>query len=366
MDNTISSTAEYYHERTKYRPDNISGHSLDWSKKPPQFKEYPGAESIRLDDKLPFSSEGPVNLRDFPSANGELSAEALARLLFFTNGVTGIMQQPGEYHYYRAAPSAGALYPTDIYLAIRNTPDIPSGIYNFHVRDHRLQRIAPVGFLPADDELFEVLSKATLGHPAIAKSDAILILSTIFLRSSWRYGQRAYRRCMLDTGHVFGNLAAYAPLEGFAATPIAGFVDKEVNDLLGLDPAKEGACVIAPLLAKDDCDVGDDFGLLRSSPYGGYEEVKEENLLNSLVTRSAIQRSSAALARALPDSSGTGRYGASKLKSYSGVTLDSPPPPLHEELRETILRRRSTRAFSGNPITLEQLGHLLEYAYRYD
>src|SRR5207245_1747720 len=74
------------------------------------------------------------------------------------------------------------------------------------------------------------LHGAAFGHPAVAAAEAVVILTGEWFRNSWRYRERGYRRALLDTGHVLGNLVEVAPLDGFDAVPLASFRDAVVAD----------------------------------------------------------------------------------------------------------------------------------------
>src|SRR6185295_1523200 len=96
---------------------------------------------------------------------------------------------------------------------------------------------------------------ATGAAKLIDEARALVVLSGIFWRSAWRYEQRAYRRILLDTGHVLGNLVMSAARLGLVALPIGGFDDAAVEEALGLDAAEEGALVVVPLLDPKDVEV---------------------------------------------------------------------------------------------------------------
>ena len=69
---------------------------------------------------------------------GPLDAPRLGCLLYHTYGVTLVREFPGMSMHYRAAPSAGGLYPSELYVATRSVPGVPDGIHAYHARDHTL------------------------------------------------------------------------------------------------------------------------------------------------------------------------------------------------------------------------------------
>lgn len=367
-----TSTAEFYHEKTKYRAEALAGGpGLDWSRKPPVFKVYPGAETVVLSQYL--RSKGRDSLFDHGSSVGKPvpDIEALARILFYTNGLTASAEAPGEpggHTFFRAAPSAGALYPTELYVAVRSHPEVPTGVYNVSLRGHSLQRVAPPGFGPEGDELHRMLFDAVDGSAAVAEADVCILMSAVWFRSSWRYGPRGYRRCMLDSGHVLGNLVAYAPMEGFAAVPLGSFVDKEVADLLGIDPVAEGPLAVVPLVPADRSG-----GLveatgpgLRSSPFAKRRQPDDDGLIGAMTAVTAIARDEVRMSRMQGASAASAMLRRSKYQFSPGVEFSERPPDLRGVLPMTIIRRRSTRAFAGTAVKLEDLARVLEYAYRAD
>ncbi len=180
---------------------------------------------------------GPVE----PPNEEERTLRSLSRLLYHTGGITTIDEGEGGPHYFRAAPSAGALYPTEIFLAARALAGVADGIHGYSVRDH--------GLVPLwEGDYWKELSEFTFRHPSVVAARMMLILTGIFRRSSWRYRERAYRRILLDTGHVLGSACLYAPTEGLCVVGLGGFHDAALGDLLFLDPAEEGALVVAPIL----------------------------------------------------------------------------------------------------------------------
>ena len=102
--------------------------------------------------------------------------------------------------------------------------------------------------------MFDLLAAACLAHPARENASLAQIATAVVGRSSWRYGDRAYRRCLLDTGHVLGNFDLMAPRHGFWTAAIGGFCDEKINELLAVPKEREGALAdfpVQPLAAFD-------------------------------------------------------------------------------------------------------------------
>jgi hypothetical protein len=154
---------------------------MDWDRKPPQFKTYPGLEVVPL--------------------SRELSDGGLGRLLFLTAGVVRSLPVPGGPLWFRAAGSAGNLGPVEVYVVA------PDGVYHYQPVEHGLVR---------------------LGDAAGVASTS-LVLTGVPWRTCWKYRERGFRHLWWDAGTMLANLLAVAP----EARVELGFVDAEVAAVVG-------------------------------------------------------------------------------------------------------------------------------------
>jgi SagB-type dehydrogenase family enzyme len=362
------SIAERYHDATKYSPEGIakSQHHLDWEKKPSLWKEYEG-DSVALSDHLglkgPLLSDALAALPLPTLSTEKLTRAHLARLLFFTNGVTRVVPQPGEVPFLmRAAPSAGGLYPTEVYVVVKDgmVEGVPAGAWNLDVRDLSLSP-ANAGKDPFGDDPYEAIAKATGASKLIEDARALVVLTGIFWRSAWRYEQRAYRRILLDSGHVLGNLVIAAARLGLVALPIGGFDDAQVETALGLDPSLEGALVVVPLFDPKDLEVRPPRGALASrGPVVPADAVpKDEGIMKALHLATRLK---APLVKAAGRDE-TGFAYQERAHLGTAVRLPAANAGMAGEIEKTVLIRRSTRGFTGGDFTLEELAKLLHFAY---
>ncbi len=334
------SLSERYQDATKYTPQSIQGHpGLDFSSQPSAFKDWYQARRVVL-------AAGP----DAPAdpEPGALDADRLGRLLYHTYGVTLVREFPGMSMHYRAAPSAGGLYPTELYVAVRDIEGIPDGIFAYDARDHSLV-VCWEGDFTAD------LARYTFDHPAIAKARAVLIGTGIYERSAWRYGDRAYRRVLLDTGHVFGNAVLAAVPDGQRIVPVPYFLDSGIADLLLLDSSAEGALLLAAVL-----DDPVDSKVLAQQP------------VRSSIERDAIDPDEGGwipVLHAAGQLDGEGDSQDVPAPSGHAAPLSEPIPLSSDALaggrcvHAAIRRRRSTRIFEPGDIPLEAVGRILAHAY---
>jgi len=222
-----------FQQETKYQRGKLPAGHLDWSKKPDRYKVYPRAKKIKLE---PPQREGgtpfwkTIERRRSCRAFGErpLSREALSQLLWASQGVTKTYKD----FELRAAPSAGALYPIETYLAALNVDGIEPGLYHYDVRPHELELLKPGDFR-------ESVACAALDQDFMAEAGAVFIWAAMFERTKWKYKQRAYRYIYLDTGQIAQNLALAAVSLGLGSCQIGALYDDEVNALLDIDGDEE-------------------------------------------------------------------------------------------------------------------------------
>lgn len=361
MPMTTRSVAETYHELTKYTPESIrKPHKIDWNNPPAQAKHYETGVHIDLERYLPLA-ERPLTAEAARFAASMTAEEAslakLSHLLYLTNGVTAVIPYPERNFLMRSAPSAGGLYPTELYVVTRGYEGLADGVYNFQISDHSL-----IGFWEGDR--MADLHKACFEHPALEHADLAIVASAVFFRSAWRYQDRAYRRIFLDTGHVLGNLEMAAPWFDRIAFPIGGFYDDEINDLLFLErDAEEAIAVIAlPKREKITDTMLEAPTALPSETELGPLTIPEGQRLHALHEASKIHAMPKDLIEQVkPEAPEEDHY-----KFAFGEHLTGTPIDWEQGLSDAIVTRRSTRAYSGEALTRMELATVLEYTYRPD
>jgi len=121
----------------------------------------------------------------------------------------------------RAAPSAGALYPLELYVVL------PDGLYHYVPADHSLMRLST-------EDLREGLWEAGLRQDALREAPAVFVFTAVVARTEVRYGNRAERYVHMEIGHAAQNLALQAVALGLGSVPIGAMDDGRVQALLGL------------------------------------------------------------------------------------------------------------------------------------
>jgi len=165
------------------------------------------------------------SVREF--AKNPLTHEQLGQLCWAAQGITDVRQG------FRAAPSAGALYPLEIYLV---TPD---GLFHYRPAGHKLDR------LDAKD-LRTPLYRAALEQAWIAGAPATMVITAVVQRTAAKYGDRAPRYCLLEAGHAAQNVLLQAVALGLGAVPVGAFEDQRVRELLHL-PSDQNVFYLIPI-----------------------------------------------------------------------------------------------------------------------
>src|SRR5687767_5061515 len=236
--------ARRFHDATIHTPDSVrrSGHALDWDNKPFPFKVYVDAESVPLPrevDLVPTPALAAVSGAE-PRPAARLTLGALTSLLYYSAGVTKKKTYPGGGEVlFRAAASTGALYQTEVYVAAGDVIGLPAGLYHFCPGDFTLRRLR-------DGDVRGALATAA-ADATLARRAATVILTGIFWRNTWKYQARGFRHLYWDSGTMLANMMAAGSALAFAPRLLTGFVDAQVNSLLGVDPQREAALALLAL-----------------------------------------------------------------------------------------------------------------------
>ena len=159
---------------------------------------------------------------------GHMTLGELSQLLWAGDGKS----REGRGMFFRTAPSAGALYPVELYVMANRVDRLQKGVYRYDAGGNRL---AMVG----EGDRAEDAAEAALGQHMLLKAAAVVFMTAVVERSRQKYGQRAYRYIYLDAGHIGQNLCLAAHAMGFGACPIGAFYDDEMNAIIGVDGTDE-------------------------------------------------------------------------------------------------------------------------------
>jgi SagB-type dehydrogenase family enzyme len=252
---------------------------------------------------------------------------------------------------FRAAASTGALYQTEAYVAAGAVDGLAPGLYHFCPGDFTLRR------LRAGD--VRAALAAAAAEERIARRAATIVLTAIYWRNTWKYQARGFRHLFWDSGTMLANLDAVGRALGLAPATSTGFVDDDVNRLLGLDADREAALELTAL--------GPDTAAAAPADASAGIDHRVVPLSSSDVDDPALRQMRAASALASPDEVARWRSRTTPVGPPAAATL-VPLPPARPEcgrtLADTIQRRGSTRQFSHAAITVEELATTLYGATR--
>lgn len=226
-----------FHEFTKLQIKDVLTSLTDTIEVPAMSKKYKNARVIALPKPDFTGLSFETALKDRRSVRGyteqPVALRALSQLLFAAQGVTGREQ---GYHL-RAAPSAGALYPIEIYVAVSRVSDLKPGLYHYVPSAHSLECMQEGNFAAR-------LGSAALGQEMVEDAGACFILTAVFERATHKYGERGYRYAYMEAGHISQNIFLQAVSLGLGSVCVGAFFDDTVNRLIDVDGTREAAVYI--------------------------------------------------------------------------------------------------------------------------
>lgn len=156
----------------------------------------------------------------------EFAAEPLelwqiSQLAWAAQGVTG-----PDLH--RTAPSAGALYPLELYVVAGNVNGLPPGIYKYDLCSHELS-------LSVQSDKRRELCEAALSQSSIIEAAAVFAVSAVYKRTTAKYGERGIRYVHMEAGHAAQNLLLQAAVLGLGSVLVGAFSDERVRQILMLN-----------------------------------------------------------------------------------------------------------------------------------
>lgn len=295
----------WYHEQTQHSYVSVRSNpnQLDWSSQPSTYKNYPDSYPKR---KLDLENEED-------------------NFLYHIAGLTAKKSYPGFEYYLRINPSAGALYPNELYFQSRGVEGVEDGVYHYEVATHAITLIAPI----SEEEGLEPY----LGYDH-AMEGYLFLVSAIYYRSSWKYKDRAFRYCLLDAGHLLGSIEAAALLKPHAVQILYTMDREKLNRMFGFEEREfflSAAMLAIPRKAQKINAV--EFALPYVEGSGTFEP-------NEKIMRAYRE---------------TMRLEGCR-KALNAPRFDY----RYDTLKETIFNRRSQRGFEGGAITKAQFSYIME------
>ena len=229
-----------YHQSSKHTYDAVRTEAakqgpVDWATQPSPYRTFDAFPKVAL----------PSSILDAPVPTLQLLADGLGALpnsqltppqtlktlgtwLYLANGITVEKRAGSRKFSLRSCPSAGALFPFEIYVAAFAVDGLSPGLYHYSPREFSLRRLRDGAV---------ALTQLKRGRPDLEflkTVPAALLVSTNFWRTAWRYKQRAYRYVLQDAGHLVQNLVSVGGALGIQTTARLRLNDKTTRDLIGV------------------------------------------------------------------------------------------------------------------------------------
>ncbi|GIJ62464.1 SagB family peptide dehydrogenase [Virgisporangium aurantiacum] len=210
---------------------------------PPKFKAYRGLARHRLPQWTPMRLGG-VGAAFGPAVDGSpapagLTDEVLGALLYYGYGFSRVdVGAVGGWPYHRLVPSARCFYPTELYVWLPERDGIPGGVYHYDQLHHALVELR----CGVDPDLPVAALDSALGSV-----EAVLLLTSHYWKTAFRYRHYAYRLCSQEAGMVAGNLLLVARSLGLSGHLHYQFLDDVLDRLLGVEQGQERTVAVVPV-----------------------------------------------------------------------------------------------------------------------
>ncbi|MGH7801228.1 MAG: SagB/ThcOx family dehydrogenase [Thermodesulfobacteriota bacterium] len=256
---TLPPISKSFHEFSKwgyFRAPALTDEELIKLTYHDKYKRYDKVEKVLLPKGLKrinksFSKviKTRKSVRSYSGSPMDLSE--LSTILYLSRGVTGTtpltkeglksynitstsqIDESLKFHK-NVIPSAGALYPIEVYLAILNVKGIEKGLYHYFPVGHILERIKLGDFR-------EKLEKCFITKEMIQSANLVFLMTAVFNRNQVKYGERGYRYILFEAGHIAQNVYLSSNAMDIGAVALGGFNDDLLNDFLEIDGENESA-----------------------------------------------------------------------------------------------------------------------------
>lgn len=204
--------------------------------KPAELVEKKNMQKIEIGEriKLPEPSntsnlsveEALSKRRSIRAYSGEsLTVEEVSQLLWAAQGITS----PGGG---RTAPSAGALYPLELYLVVGDVEGMDKGVYRYRPEEHDLEKVK-------DGDIRAELAEAAVGQECVKDAAIDIVFTAVYARTTWKYGERGIRYVHIEAGHAAQNVYLQAVSLDLGTVVIGAFIDSEVKKIVNAGEQEE-------------------------------------------------------------------------------------------------------------------------------
>jgi SagB-type dehydrogenase family enzyme len=244
---TSSDISEIFHENTKFNKV-YNYRSMKTVEQLPRTvsvikQDYSGHDTVSLPEAEPLSCDldnvlsRRRSVRKFSDMG--VSKRDLGSLLGHSVRPTETKQQNGITETFRPYPSAGGLFPIDLYPVITNGVNVDEGIYHYSPRDHALCLLKSDTTASDSSGFRGTFLDADFARGVVSDAAITIVLTGNFSRIKVKYGPVGYRFALIEAGHIAQNLHLVAEALGLGSVPLGGFIDQELDDFIGVDGVNE-------------------------------------------------------------------------------------------------------------------------------
>ncbi len=170
------------------------------------------------------------SIRDY--SDKELTTEEISQILWSAQGITDLSGK-------RTTPSAGALYPLEVYIFIRKGEGVKGGLYKYNPEGHKLSIVS-------NEDISENLAKAALNQSFIKEASAVLIVSAFLKKTTDRYGERGIQYVYIEAGHLSQNVYLQAESLNLLTVAVGAFNEEDIKEIVKME-RKETPIYIMPI-----------------------------------------------------------------------------------------------------------------------
>ena len=295
----------WYHATTKHSYNSVrtNPNHIDWADQPSTYKNYPKSYT-----RIKFDLEDEED-----------------NFLYHIAGLTAKKSYPSGEYYLRINPSAGALYPNELYFQARGVEGKEDGIYHYEVSSSSLTLLHSIDEAEGLEPYFGYKTQMN-GY--------LFLVSAIYYRSSWKYKNRAFRYCLLDAGHLLGSIEASALLKSQAIQMNYNIEKEKLNRMFGFEDREWflAGATLANLMEETEVKAIE-FEL----PYVDGSRSFEKNELIEQAYQETMQLKNCKAQNEVP--------------SFGFAT---------DKLQETLFKRRSQRGFHEGAITKGHFNYIMD------
>jgi SagB-type dehydrogenase family enzyme len=172
-----------------------------------------------------------------------LSVATLSQLVWAAQGMTQKLDAPAEWSWgiwqggKRTAPSAGALYPLELYVVAGKVENLKPGVYRYKPQTHQLLNVG------AGDKR-SALATAALGQKWMEGAPCMFVVAAVYRRTGVKYGERAPRYVHIEVGHAVENICLQAVALDLGTTMVGAFKDDTVKKVLAMSDEEQPLAIV--------------------------------------------------------------------------------------------------------------------------